>query len=194
MAARKVDRWLHTDRVGSQVRLGCRWGRRCPGRPFSCHSCLLPLSFRAFSAVVQKRYLSAPAERTKCHLLLADFFRGTWSWGMKKPVELPSSSKPVSFDRKVKLRSLEKGAKEFSVLWGLHSGKGRHCKEGRVGGSGSPAWPLLPIGQRGSPSNPGYPSASVVLRYACEPEEAKRVAVPFAACRANRGAATRCIG
>ncbi|KAJ6633997.1 hypothetical protein lerEdw1_014204 [Lerista edwardsae] len=61
---------------------------------------LMGFLHREFSAVVQERYLT-PEERTKRHLLLADFFRGTWSWGMKKPVQLPSSSKPVSFDRKV---------------------------------------------------------------------------------------------
>ncbi|XP_077187495.1 NACHT domain- and WD repeat-containing protein 1 [Paroedura picta] len=62
---------------------------------------LVGFGHREFSEVVQGRYLLAPEERARCHLILADFFRGTWSWGMKKPVELPSSSKPVSLDRKV---------------------------------------------------------------------------------------------
>ncbi|XP_066491632.1 NACHT domain- and WD repeat-containing protein 1 [Tiliqua scincoides] len=62
---------------------------------------LMGFLHREFSDIVQERYLLTPEERIKRHLLLADFFRGTWSWGMKKPVELPSSSKPVSVDRKV---------------------------------------------------------------------------------------------
>ncbi|XP_063003441.1 NACHT domain- and WD repeat-containing protein 1 [Elgaria multicarinata webbii] len=62
---------------------------------------LLGFRHREFSAVVEERYLSTPEERAQRHLLLADFFRGTWSWGMKKPLWLPSSSKPVSLDRKV---------------------------------------------------------------------------------------------
>uniref|UniRef100_A0A8D0L6V3 NACHT and WD repeat domain containing 1 n=1 Tax=Sphenodon punctatus TaxID=8508 RepID=A0A8D0L6V3_SPHPU len=61
---------------------------------------LLTLAHRQFAAVVQGRYLSGP-ESTKRHLLLADFFRGTWSWGMKKPAVLPTLSKPLNADRKV---------------------------------------------------------------------------------------------
>ncbi|XP_039194405.1 NACHT domain- and WD repeat-containing protein 1 isoform X3 [Crotalus tigris] len=56
---------------------------------------------RELADAVEQRYLSKPEERIKRHQLLADYFRGTWSWGMKKPIQLPSSSKPVSFDRKV---------------------------------------------------------------------------------------------
>ncbi|XP_053228848.1 NACHT domain- and WD repeat-containing protein 1 [Podarcis raffonei] len=56
---------------------------------------------REFSAAVEERYLSRPEDRVRRHLLLADFFRGTWSWGAKKPIVLPSSAKPVSVDRKV---------------------------------------------------------------------------------------------
>ncbi|XP_015665402.1 NACHT domain- and WD repeat-containing protein 1 [Protobothrops mucrosquamatus] len=56
---------------------------------------------RELADAVEQRYLSVPEERIKRHQLLADYFRGTWSWGMKKPIQLPSSNKPVSFDRKV---------------------------------------------------------------------------------------------
>ncbi|XP_063145187.1 NACHT domain- and WD repeat-containing protein 1 [Candoia aspera] len=62
---------------------------------------LMAFAHRELAAAVEQRYLSLPEERIKHHLLLADFFRGTWSWGMKKPIQLPSSNKPVSFDRKV---------------------------------------------------------------------------------------------
>ncbi|XP_054835571.1 NACHT domain- and WD repeat-containing protein 1 [Eublepharis macularius] len=62
---------------------------------------LMGFGHREFLVAVEERYLSAPVQRTQRHLILADFFRGTWSWGMKKPVKLPSSSKPVSVDRKV---------------------------------------------------------------------------------------------
>ncbi|XP_070593727.1 NACHT domain- and WD repeat-containing protein 1 [Erythrolamprus reginae] len=62
---------------------------------------LMGFAHRELADVVEHRYLSVPEERTKRHLLLADYFRGTWSWGMKKPIQLPSSNKPVSFDRKV---------------------------------------------------------------------------------------------
>ncbi|XP_015742924.1 NACHT domain- and WD repeat-containing protein 1 [Python bivittatus] len=62
---------------------------------------LMNFAHRELAAAVEQRYLSVPEERIKRHLLLADFFRGTWSWGMKKPIQLPSSNKPVSFDRKV---------------------------------------------------------------------------------------------
>ncbi|XP_053149163.1 NACHT domain- and WD repeat-containing protein 1 [Hemicordylus capensis] len=62
---------------------------------------LMGFRHREFASVVQERYLPGPEERLQRHLLLADFFRGTWSWGMKKPVGLPSASKPVSLDRKV---------------------------------------------------------------------------------------------
>ncbi|XP_060089085.1 NACHT domain- and WD repeat-containing protein 1 [Heteronotia binoei] len=61
---------------------------------------LLGFAHREFSAVVEERYLPTPEDRARCHLALADFFRGTWSWGLKKPVHLPSASKPVSADRK----------------------------------------------------------------------------------------------
>ncbi|CAI5799194.1 domain- and WD repeat-containing 1 [Podarcis lilfordi] len=62
---------------------------------------LMGFLHREFSAVVEERYLSQPEDHVRRHLLLADFFRGTWSWGAKKPVVLPSSAKPVSVDRKV---------------------------------------------------------------------------------------------
>ncbi|XP_034293392.1 NACHT domain- and WD repeat-containing protein 1 [Pantherophis guttatus] len=62
---------------------------------------LMIFAHRELADAVEQRYLSVPEERIKRHLLLADYFRGTWSWGMKKPIQLPSSNKPVSFDRKV---------------------------------------------------------------------------------------------
>ncbi|KAM6459064.1 NACHT domain- and WD repeat-containing protein 1, partial [Liasis olivaceus] len=57
---------------------------------------LMNFAHRELAAAVEQRYLSVPEERIKRHLLLADFFRGTWSWGMKKPIQLPSSNKPVT--------------------------------------------------------------------------------------------------
>ncbi|XP_032069993.1 NACHT domain- and WD repeat-containing protein 1 [Thamnophis elegans] len=62
---------------------------------------LMGFAHRELADAVEQRYLSMPEERIKRHLLLADYFRGTWSWGMKKPIQLPSSNKPVSFERKV---------------------------------------------------------------------------------------------
>ncbi|XP_019393995.1 PREDICTED: LOW QUALITY PROTEIN: NACHT domain- and WD repeat-containing protein 1, partial [Crocodylus porosus] len=61
---------------------------------------LLGLAYRQFAEVVQNRYLSAQ-NQTKRHLLLADFFRGTWSWGMKKPLLLPLRGTTLNADRKV---------------------------------------------------------------------------------------------
>ncbi|XP_025066071.1 NACHT domain- and WD repeat-containing protein 1 [Alligator sinensis] len=61
---------------------------------------LLGLAHRQFAEVVQNRYLSAQ-NQTKRHLLLADFFRGTWSWGMKKPFLLPLCGTTLNADRKV---------------------------------------------------------------------------------------------
>ncbi|XP_053869348.1 NACHT domain- and WD repeat-containing protein 1 [Malaclemys terrapin pileata] len=61
---------------------------------------LLGLAHRQFTEVVQNRYLPAQ-DKTKRHLLLADFFRGTWSWGMKKSLKLPLLGKSLNADRKV---------------------------------------------------------------------------------------------
>ncbi|KAM9112323.1 NACHT domain- and WD repeat-containing protein 1 [Pangshura tecta] len=61
---------------------------------------LLGLAHRQFTEVVQNRYLPAQ-EKNKRHLLLADFFRGTWSWGMKKSLKLPLLGKSLNADRKV---------------------------------------------------------------------------------------------
>ncbi|CAM4701804.1 unnamed protein product [Caretta caretta] len=61
---------------------------------------LLGLAHREFTEVVQNRYLPAQ-DKTKRHLLLADFFRGTWSWGMKKSLKLPLLGKSLNADRKV---------------------------------------------------------------------------------------------
>uniref|UniRef100_A0A8C3XMF2 NACHT and WD repeat domain containing 1 n=1 Tax=Chelydra serpentina TaxID=8475 RepID=A0A8C3XMF2_CHESE len=59
----------------------------------------IPISF---TEVVQNRYLPAQ-DKTKRHLLLADFFRGTWSWGMKKSLKLPLLGKSLNADRKVSM-------------------------------------------------------------------------------------------
>ncbi|XP_075759495.1 NACHT domain- and WD repeat-containing protein 1 [Pelodiscus sinensis] len=61
---------------------------------------LLGLAHRQFTEVVKNRYLLAQ-DQTKRHLLLADFFRGTWSWGVKKPLTLPLLGKSLNADRKV---------------------------------------------------------------------------------------------
>lgn len=50
--------------------------------------------------MVQNRYLSKQ-DQIKRHFLLADFFKGTWSWGMKKPLMLPHISGTLNADRKV---------------------------------------------------------------------------------------------
>ncbi|KAM7134751.1 NACHT domain- and WD repeat-containing protein 1 [Macrochelys suwanniensis] len=62
-------------------------------------SLLFLSSPRQFTEVVQNRYLPAQ-DKTKRHLLLADFFRGTWSWGMKKSLKLPLLGKSLNADRK----------------------------------------------------------------------------------------------
>ncbi|XP_074834083.1 NACHT domain- and WD repeat-containing protein 1 [Carettochelys insculpta] len=61
---------------------------------------LLGLAHRQFTEVVQNRYLPVQ-DQTKRHLLLADFFRGTWSRGRKKSLTLPLLGKPLNVDRKV---------------------------------------------------------------------------------------------
>ncbi|NXL09736.1 NWD1 protein, partial [Mesembrinibis cayennensis] len=61
---------------------------------------LLCFAHRQFVETVQNRYLSKQ-DRIKRHFLLADFFKGTWSWGMKKPLMLPHFSTTLNADRKV---------------------------------------------------------------------------------------------
>ncbi|XP_047933726.2 NACHT domain- and WD repeat-containing protein 1 isoform X1 [Anser cygnoides] len=61
---------------------------------------LLGFAHRQFVEMVQNRYLSKQ-DQIKRHFLLADFFRGTWSWGMKKPLTLPHLSRTLNADRKV---------------------------------------------------------------------------------------------
>ncbi|XP_014808284.1 PREDICTED: NACHT domain- and WD repeat-containing protein 1 [Calidris pugnax] len=61
---------------------------------------LLCFAHRQFVETVQNRYLSKQ-DQIKRHFLLADFFKGTWSWGMKKPLTLPHLSRTLSADRKV---------------------------------------------------------------------------------------------
>ncbi|XP_074020124.1 NACHT domain- and WD repeat-containing protein 1 [Numenius arquata] len=61
---------------------------------------LLCFAHRQFVETVQNRYLSKQ-DQIKRHFLLADFFKGTWSWGMKKPLTLPHLSRTLNADRKV---------------------------------------------------------------------------------------------
>ncbi|NXA53517.1 NWD1 protein, partial [Nothocercus julius] len=72
----------------------CLAGRKADG--FT----LLAFAHRPFLQAVQNRYLSTE-NQTKRHFLLADFFKGTWSWGMKKPLILPDLSRTLNIDRKV---------------------------------------------------------------------------------------------
>ncbi|NXN26228.1 NWD1 protein, partial [Nycticryphes semicollaris] len=61
---------------------------------------LLCFAHRQFVETVQDRYLSKQ-DQIKRHFLLADFFKGTWSWGMKKPLTLPHWGRTLNADRKV---------------------------------------------------------------------------------------------
>ncbi|NXK54800.1 NWD1 protein, partial [Chauna torquata] len=61
---------------------------------------LLGFAHRQFVETVQNRYLSKQ-DQIKRHFLLADFFKGTWSLGMKKPLTLPHLSRTLNADRKV---------------------------------------------------------------------------------------------
>ncbi|KFV73473.1 NACHT and WD repeat domain-containing protein 1, partial [Struthio camelus australis] len=62
---------------------------------------LLGFAHRQFVEMVQNRYLSKQ-DQIKRHFLLADFFKGTWSWGMKKPLVLPNFSRTLNADRKAR--------------------------------------------------------------------------------------------
>ncbi|ERE90461.1 NACHT and WD repeat domain-containing protein 1 [Cricetulus griseus] len=61
---------------------------------------LLAIAHRQLSKVIQVRYLSGP-ERSKRHAVLAEFFSGAWSQGIKKLITLPLVGKPLNLDRKV---------------------------------------------------------------------------------------------
>ncbi|EDL90857.1 transmembrane protein 38a (predicted), isoform CRA_f [Rattus norvegicus] len=61
---------------------------------------LLAIAHRQLSQVIQVRYLSGP-ERAKRHGVLAEFFSGAWSQGIKKLITLPLVGKPLNLDRKV---------------------------------------------------------------------------------------------
>ncbi|XP_010151382.1 PREDICTED: NACHT and WD repeat domain-containing protein 1 [Eurypyga helias] len=61
---------------------------------------LLRFAHRQFAEIVQNRYLSKQ-DQIKRHFLLADFFKGTWSWGMKKPLTLPHFGRTLNADRRV---------------------------------------------------------------------------------------------
>ncbi|XP_052018597.1 NACHT domain- and WD repeat-containing protein 1 isoform X2 [Apodemus sylvaticus] len=61
---------------------------------------LLAIAHRQLSQVIQARYLSGP-ERAKRHGVLAEFFSGAWSQGIKKLITLPLVGKPLNLDRKV---------------------------------------------------------------------------------------------
>ncbi|NXE55376.1 NWD1 protein, partial [Casuarius casuarius] len=84
---------LHWARLRSAMG-GCLAERKADG--FT----LLGFAHRQFVETVQNRYLSK-RDQTKRHFLLADFFKGTWSWGMKKPLTLPNLSRTLDADRKV---------------------------------------------------------------------------------------------
>ncbi|NXS60170.1 NWD1 protein, partial [Brachypteracias leptosomus] len=73
---------------------GCLAERRADGFTLLC------FAHRQFVEVVQNHYLSKQ-DQIKRHFLLADYFKGTWSWGMKKPLTLPHSSRTLNADRKV---------------------------------------------------------------------------------------------
>ncbi|NWI89563.1 NWD1 protein, partial [Pitta sordida] len=72
----------------------CLARRRADGFPLLC------FAHRQFVEVVQDRYLSKQDQMNR-HFVLADFFKGTWSWGMKKPLMLPHVSRTLNADRKV---------------------------------------------------------------------------------------------
>ncbi|ELK26679.1 NACHT and WD repeat domain-containing protein 1 [Myotis davidii] len=61
---------------------------------------LLAVAHRQLAKVVRERYLSGPEKATR-HGILADFFLGAWSQGMKKLITLPLVGKPLNLDRKV---------------------------------------------------------------------------------------------
>ncbi|MGH0163081.1 UNVERIFIED_CONTAM: hypothetical protein FKN15_073816 [Acipenser sinensis] len=61
---------------------------------------VLALYHRQFIEMVQERYLSAE-QKSRRHHVLADFFKGTWSQGARKPICLPSLKTSLNADRKV---------------------------------------------------------------------------------------------
>ncbi|MBN3275139.1 NWD1 protein, partial [Polyodon spathula] len=61
---------------------------------------VLGLYHRQFIEMVQERYLSAE-QKSRRHHVLADFFKGTWSQGVRKPICLPSLKTSLNADRKV---------------------------------------------------------------------------------------------
>nr|KAF6283292.1 NACHT and WD repeat domain containing 1 [Pipistrellus kuhlii] len=61
---------------------------------------LLAVAHRQLAEVIRERYLSGPEKATR-HGLLADFFLGAWSQGIKKLITLPLVGKPLNLDRKV---------------------------------------------------------------------------------------------
>ncbi|KAM9620002.1 LOW QUALITY PROTEIN: NACHT domain- and WD repeat-containing protein 1 [Morphnus guianensis] len=74
--------------------------RKSPA-PAPCSSTSITFSLpKQVVEMMQIRYLSKQ-DQIKRHFLLADFFKGTWSWGMKKPLTLPHLSRTLNADRKV---------------------------------------------------------------------------------------------
>ncbi|KAK6467567.1 NACHT domain- and WD repeat-containing protein 1 [Huso huso] len=61
---------------------------------------VLALYHRQFIEMVQERYLSAE-QKSRRHHVLADFFKGMWSQGARKPICLPSLKTSLNADRKV---------------------------------------------------------------------------------------------
>lgn len=56
---------------------------------------------RQFVEMVENHYLSKQ-DQIKRHFLLANFFKGTWSWGKKKPHTLPHFSRTSNANRKLR--------------------------------------------------------------------------------------------
>ncbi|XP_053558868.1 NACHT domain- and WD repeat-containing protein 1 [Bombina bombina] len=63
-------------------------------------STVLGLYHRQFVEVAQEMYL-CDSEKLKIHSILADYFLGTWSLGIKHPIQLPFINKSLNADRKV---------------------------------------------------------------------------------------------
>nr|XP_014340453.1 PREDICTED: NACHT domain- and WD repeat-containing protein 1 isoform X2 [Latimeria chalumnae] len=66
---------------------------------------VLGLYHRQFIEAVQECYLSEE-DKARRHSVLADFFKGTWSQGVRKPITLPSLNRSLNADRKVAAQPL----------------------------------------------------------------------------------------
>lgn len=77
-----------------------KWWPVTTSEPTQAHQPTSPLC-RQLADVVRELYLSGP-EKAKSHGVLADFFSGAWSQGIKKLITLPLVGKPLNLDRKVR--------------------------------------------------------------------------------------------